>query len=669
MADRKTKQRVEAILYGTGNQRRFTHDSPIQLDVWAQYYEDPGRPLELLIVPWADVSPVDVVESLRDSMQDRLANETRISYNRRVLAASMSLATIVDHVLPIMGWYARIKMSEPPPVVPVEGGPAPVEPSAPDATAEQKPFPIALPDAEHLWDDIDATNMTAAVGRMRQGAARGDCYPYPQLLSFVRLAGLIFDMQAHSGNADRASLERILEDFACEDDKAFTKARLELTRRILRGWKASSRTALPAPVPPAAALVHSITRNRPARLAIYQSVRTVKGDAAHSLFSVNCSALTWAIMDSGIDAAHPAFRRYPEQPLPDNPTMAQLMERSRVKETYDFAYLRELLLDPENPDLPPHVVRTVGAAGASDPARVANTKRRELLRRISRSRSIDWDLLRPFLRVDHGDAYLRPLDTHGTHVAGILGAKWREPGAENPWMAGMCPDINFIDIRVCRLDGSSDEFVIMSALQFIRHLNASSDRMAIHGINMSLSLDHDAAVYACGRTPICEEAERTVANGVVVVAAAGNLGYRRVLDDSELPFDQFCPVSITDPGNAENVITVGATHRMEPHNYGVSYFSSRGPTGDGRIKPDLVAPGEKIYAPALGDSAVRLDGTSMAAPHVSGAAAMLMARHVELIGEPQRVKAILCNTATDLGREPYFQGRGLVDVLRAIQSV
>jgi hypothetical protein len=59
----------------------------------------------------------------------------------------------------------------------------------------------------------------------------------------------------------------------------------------------------------------------------------------------------------------------------------------------------------------------------------------------------------------------------------------------------------------------------------------------------------------------------------------------------------------------------------------------------------------------------------MAAPHVSGAAAMLMARHTELVGEPQRIKKILCNTATDLGRERYFQGRGLVDVLRAIQSV
>jgi subtilisin family serine protease len=157
---------------------------------------------------------------------------------------------------------------------------------------------------------------------------------------------------------------------------------------------------------------------------------------------------------------------------------------------------------------------------------------------------------------------------------------------------------------------------------------------------------------------------------VVVVAAAGNFGYQR-FETKDGSYEGYTAFSITDPGNADGVITVGATHRYRPHTYGVSFFSSRGPTGDGRLKPDLVAPGERIESclPVTAGSWGELDGTSMAAPHVSGAAAMLMARYDELIGAPQRIKRILCQSATDLERERSFQGHGMLDVLRAFQSI
>jgi subtilisin family serine protease len=128
-----------------------------------------------------------------------------------------------------------------------------------------------------------------------------------------------------------------------------------------------------------------------------------------------------------------------------------------------------------------------------------------------------------------------------------------------------------------------------------------------------------------------------------------------------------------------------------PHIYGVSYFSSKGPTGDGRLKPDLVAPGEKVLSCAAGklrDAAKneissaqeganqdqRIDyvedsGTSMAAPHVAGVIAAFLSVRREFIGQPEKVKQIFLSTATDLKRDRYFQGHGLIDLMRAIQSV
>ncbi len=220
-----------------------------------------------------------------------------------------------------------------------------------------------------------------------------------------------------------------------------------------------------------------------------------------------------------------------------------------------------------------------------------------------------------------------------------------------------------------RDDGTGDEFSLIAAMQFVRHLNAHNERRTIHGVNLSISIKHNVKNYACGCTPVCEESERLVNSGLVVVAAAGNDGYLHYLTRGNKDLEGYSSISITDPGNSEAVITVGSTHREKAHAYGISFFSSRGPTGDGRAKPDLVAPGEKIVSIIPGARKDTMDGTSMAAPHVSGAAALLLARYPELIGRPARVKEILCATATDLGRERYFQGRGMVDILRAMQSI
>jgi serine protease AprX len=197
------------------------------------------------------------------------------------------------------------------------------------------------------------------------------------------------------------------------------------------------------------------------------------------------------------------------------------------------------------------------------------------------------------------------------------------------------------------------------------------------------------------QSPLCVEVDRLVKSGVVVVVAAGNAGYTtKTSAISQRSFAAGENLTIKDPGNSDLAITVGSTHRDMPHLYGVSYFSSKGPTGDGRLNPDLLAPGEKILScaakskiPATQQAAefrkqvqdahdasnigwyVQDSGTSMAAPHVSGVIAAFLSIRREFIGRPQEVKRIFMQAATDLGRERYFQGSGLVDLMRAIQSV
>jgi subtilisin family serine protease len=240
-----------------------------------------------------------------------------------------------------------------------------------------------------------------------------------------------------------------------------------------------------------------------------------------------------------------------------------------------------------------------------------------------------------------------------------------------------------VSLKVLDENGSGRVSDIMRALVYVREqLNDDPKMLRVHGVNLSVGYDFDAQMFACGQSPLCVEVDRLVRSGVVVVTAAGNTGYGSV-NAAERQTKIGLSNTINDPGNASLAITVGSTHRDSPHTYGVSFFSSKGPTGDGRLKPDLVAPGERITScvsqakrKKLGIKvddgvAVYIDdsGTSMAAPHVSGAIAAFLSIRREFIQRPEEVKKIFLESATSLGRERYFEGHGLVDLMRAIQSV
>jgi subtilisin family serine protease len=243
-------------------------------------------------------------------------------------------------------------------------------------------------------------------------------------------------------------------------------------------------------------------------------------------------------------------------------------------------------------------------------------------------------------------------------------------------ITGMAPHCKIVSMKVLDDRGQGDVARIIAALDAVQQINDHGRSVLIHGVNLSLGYEFDPRWFACGQSPICAEVNRLARSGVVVVVAAGNTGYG-TLPSKQRATGAGIMLTINDPGNAENAITVGSTHREMPHVYGVSYFSSKGPTGDGRPKPDLLAPGERILsAQSSGVNAtgatncyVEDTGTSMAAPHVSGVIAAFLSIRKEYIGRPEQVKELFLNSATDLKRERAFQGSGLVDLMRAIQSV
>jgi serine protease AprX len=593
-------------IFGTEQLKRFTQDSPVMPDVWLAYGREPNAALDLLLEPHASATTATLAQAVLEADHSpKRAAPIRLAYNQSHVAVQLTFVQLLRSVLPLSKWWQQDLWP-------------------PEATSVAK---LLAERHDELVAGLQEPMREQGRRPVRAGELPG------ALVWFTGLVGRIAWEAGRDPGAEQPEDEPPpgltydgLVDLAAE-------AVGDLQR---------------VPQPPGRPLLWAVNRNRPARPALWRSRKTIKADAATLLFGLTCGDIGWAVIDSGVDATHPAFAVRDGAGAPT--------ERSRVRATYDFTRLRTILAGSDADR------DTLGDAG--------DRERKEIERRLHDGRPVDWALLAERLEVTAED-YAPPRHEHGTHVAGILAADWRtddpQPAPKDP-IRGICPDIGVYDLRVFDDDGAGDEFAILAALQFVRWLNANSPAPAIHGVNLSLSLDHEVGAYACGRTPVCDECERLIGSGTIVVAAAGNEG-RAFFSMASGVAEGYRQMSITDPGNADAVITVGATHRHEPHTFGVSYFSSRGPTGDGRAKPDIVAPGEKITAPVPGGGLKSLDGTSMAAPHVSGAAALILARHPELIGRPAEIKQVLCATATDLGRERYFQGSGVVDALRAIQSL
>jgi serine protease AprX len=254
---------------------------------------------------------------------------------------------------------------------------------------------------------------------------------------------------------------------------------------------------------------------------------------------------------------------------------------------------------------------------------------------------------------------------HGMHVAGIIGG---DGASSSGGRIGVAPKVNLINLKVIDYDGRSLTSDVIEALQWIL---ANKDAYNIRVVNMSLN---SALAEPYHASPLDAAVEILWFNGIVVVVSAGNNG------------SASGPVTLYPPANDPFVITVGASE--DKGTAGIAddtfpNFSAYGVTEDGFAKPDIVAPGRNIISLAAGPNGrnykahpahragadhFRMSGTSMAAPVVAGAAALLLQDEPNLT--PDQVKYRLMATANQnwSGYTPARAGAGYLDVYAAVHS-
>jgi serine protease AprX len=247
--------------------------------------------------------------------------------------------------------------------------------------------------------------------------------------------------------------------------------------------------------------------------------------------------------------------------------------------------------------------------------------------------------------IGNGDAPSDP-NGHGTHVAGIAAGSGAASGGR---LKGVAPDAGLVVARVLDGSGGGRTSGVMAGIEWAIEQGAQV-------INLSLGGPPFPSDGTDALSLLCDAAWQ---QGVVVCVAAGNLGPSRQ--------------TIGSPGAARNVITVAATNGRASGD-SVADFSSRGPTGDGRLKPDLCMPGVDVVAPrargtVLGQPVdehyTSLRGTSQATPMVSGAAALLLQANPRL--KPDDIKQRMVQGAVRLaGLEAVVQGAGRGDAFNAL---
>jgi len=213
---------------------------------------------------------------------------------------------------------------------------------------------------------------------------------------------------------------------------------------------------------------------------------------------------------------------------------------------------------------------------------------------------------------------------HGTHCASIAAGS----GDASATYKGVAPGAALVGVKVLNSAGSGSTSTIINGINWV------VTNKATYGIEV-LSISIGSTGSSNGQDALSLACNNAVNAGLVVCVAGGNSGPAKY--------------TISTPAAAANPITVGAMSDCGEKGYFLAYFSSRGPTADGRTKPDVCAPGWNISAAKKGttNQYTVMSGTSMATPFIAGTAALMLDANPNLT--PAQVKSYLMSSAQDWG--------------------
>ncbi|MFX1252669.1 MAG: S8 family peptidase [Promethearchaeota archaeon] len=237
---------------------------------------------------------------------------------------------------------------------------------------------------------------------------------------------------------------------------------------------------------------------------------------------------------------------------------------------------------------------------------------------------------------------------HGTHVAGIIAG---DGSASSGKYKGVAPKATIIAAKVLDTYGSGWASDIIAGVEWAVEQGAKILNLSLGGSG------------PCDGTDIMSKAcDAAVDAGTVVCVAAGNSGPD--------------PSTVGTPGCAHKVITVGASDDNDK----IAWFSSRGPTSDGRVKPDVCFPGFGIVSARAkntsmgspeGEYYTQASGTSMATPHTAGVAALLIAEYENRKKRytNEDIKRLILDNAHDLGYDNNTEGHGRGDAFASWEDI